>query len=164
MKFFIVQIGHDAIVFLRVFRILDLHGEGAADADDDLPHVVVDPDEEGSLSDVYVVGHVDQLYILLVAHLERKVYIMMKLSSFRSRPPVPKIIENLQAHLHSPQSSSVMFELTSQHGQETCCCTVDSTHMISSIAKIQYFKTYFIVYNTIIFAIKPIKYHKNIKT
>ena len=90
MKFFIVQIGQDAMSFSGSVKISDLHGEGAAYADDDLPHVVVDPDEEGSLSDVYVVGHVDQLYILLVAHLERKVYIMMKLSSFRSRPPVPK--------------------------------------------------------------------------
>ena len=47
MKFFIVQIGQDAMSFSGSVKISDLHGEGAAEADDDLPHVVVDPDEEG---------------------------------------------------------------------------------------------------------------------
>ena len=60
---------------LRSVEISDLHGEGATYADDDLPHVVVDPDEEGSLPDVHVVGHVDQLYIFLVAHLKRNVQV-----------------------------------------------------------------------------------------
>ena len=52
-----------------MLSVTNLHWEGASYTDDNLGHVIVDPDEEGGLPHVHVVRHVNQLHIFLAANL-----------------------------------------------------------------------------------------------